>query len=58
MPERHLEGAPMDEEPAAQEELEAIELEDDDPLAHVGEQAEPAEDLGRAPDEDEDEADE
>jgi hypothetical protein len=40
------------------EEPEAIELEDEDPLAHVGEEAEPPEDIGRAPDEDEEEADE
>lgn len=40
------------------EELEAIELEDDDPLEHVGEEAAPPEDLGRGPEEDEEEADE
>lgn len=43
---------PMDKE------LEAIEPEDEDPLEHVGEEAEPPEDIGRAPDEDEEEADE
>ena len=40
------------------EEREAIELEDEDPLAHVGAEAEPPEDIGRAPDEDEEAADE
>jgi hypothetical protein len=35
------------------EELEAIGLEDDDPLAHIGEEADPPEDIGRGPDEEE-----
>lgn len=39
------------------EELEAIALEDDDPLAHVGEEADPPEDTGRSADEEDEEGD-
>ena len=39
------------------DELEAITPEDDDPLAHVGEEADAPEDVGR-PEDDEDEEDE
>jgi hypothetical protein len=41
-----------------EDELEAIELEDEDPLEHVGEEAGPPEDIGRDEDEDAEEADE
>jgi hypothetical protein len=39
------------------EELEAIELEDDDPLAHVGDEADAPGDVGRSPDEEDEEGD-
>jgi hypothetical protein len=47
-----LGGALMDEE------LEAIQLEDDDPLAHVGDEADAPAEIGRSPDEDNEEGDE
>jgi hypothetical protein len=40
------------------EELEAIQLEDDDPLAHVGDEADAPAEIGRSPDEDNEEGDE